>query len=123
MTKEYILESELAKRLDIAKANHYFVNGKDSKESEIERKVRNGSIVISQRQIKNILTYVSKEEEDLCSRIAKDFGITGSKKEASSEAEKILQALGRNKLVSYEKREKKYVLTKKGKSLKKGNGK
>lgn len=115
MVKKYILENEVKKHYATTEANDYLINGKSSKVSEIEEIVRNGTIVITEKQTKTLLNYIvalplEKAYEEIAKTLEIDY----------KDSTKVVRALDRNKLVNYRKSEKKCTLTRKGKALNNG---
>jgi len=122
MATRYVLETEIERGIkdaySTAKATDYLLNGKHSKESDIEKKVRNGTVVITKRQARSILNYVETLPlEAAYERIASRLELE------CNESPRVIRELDRHGYVNYSRENKKCTLTQKGRMLRNGHAK
>ncbi len=122
MATRYILETEIEKSIknaySTAKTNDYLLNGRRSKESDIENKVRNGTKVITKKQAQTILHLVETlAADEAYKKIASKLDIN------CDESPRVLKELDRQGYLNYNKENRKYSLTQKGRILRNGHAK
>ena len=120
MATRYVLETEIENGIkdaySTAKANDYLLNGRHSKDSDIEKKVRNGTVVITKRQARSILRYIEALPLDAAyEKAAERLDID------RNECPRVMKELDRHGYVNYTKESGKCTLTQKGRMFRNGH--